>query len=758
MKDIYLNQTTQASLAKSISNLNDATNALVDEYVLKGLKDYEQVKVNLDSSGFNGLLELTNATTGQPIVTQNKNNSVLAFTALPNTNYVIRVTGKDANITGDYVLNTSSDGTTTASSNTITQVNSTAPSNVMTITDKSIAQAGGSSTGEKSAAASASTLVSSAPSKEVVAPSLISPIALSASTGNLNLTTVAPTKSSLPVPPIALNLPTVSSAAAPTIGVNPPATIDTPATPPVIPAMSPAPSISAPPVLATTLSIATPSATGNKPAISPAASPTLSTSNPPVGSAPATTPVVSTATPSITEQTTPATSAPLATSNKPAASTATSPAASPALPKDNPTIGRSPVTTPAAIATTPAVSSATPAVSPATPLASTATTPAASSNAVGNTPAKIPAIPPSLAIANPSAATTATNTNPVTTSTSNPAPIGNAITPNATSATFTVGTNNLLNIQNAGAIQFTAGVSSAAFKNEMGAFIVDDEQGRINGILPGAAGYLAAAMSKSQVIGAGSRPLDFPAGSRLGFYLVQNGTTAQVKADLAAGKTSTLPVFFQTGNTDGSEHLKITQSGNNVTFAWEDTIGGGDRDFNDLVVNATLPVNTPLSTANAPGALSTIDLRDISGVRATSVTVGGSSSYDNFIGFYRVDDASGKIDTFNPGDAGYAQAALGRNVILYNKTAGNATPSIEGGGILAPYAIANGTPQSFLDRNPTNQGSGNLPHAYFAFIGANPDKVQHIQLLGDNKFGFEDTFGGGDRDFNDVTAQIRVTT
>ncbi len=336
------------------------------------------------------------------------------------------------------------------------------------------------------------------------------------------------------------------------------------------------------------------------------------------------------------------------------------------------------------------------------------------------------------------------------------APNGTAITPSANSATFTVGTNNLLNIQNSGAIQFTSGASSAAFKNEMGAFIVDDEQGRINGILPGAAGYLAAAMSKSQVIGAGNRPLDFPAGSRLGFYLVQNGTTAQVKADLAAGKTPTRPVFFQTGNTDGSEHLKVTQSGNNVTFAWEDTIGGGDRDFNDFVVNATLPANTPLSTANAPGALSTIDLRDISGVKSASVTVGGSSSYDNFIGFYRVDDASGRIDTLNPGDAGYAQAALGRNVILYNKTAGNATPDIEGGGILAPYVIANGTPQSFLDRNPTNQGSGNLPHAYFAFIGANPDKVQHIQLLGDNKFGFEDAFGGGDRDFNDVTAQIRV--
>jgi Domain of unknown function (DUF4114) len=727
MKDIYLNQTTQASLAKSISNLNDATNAVADEYVLKGLKDYEQVRVNLDSSGFNGLLQLMNATTGQPIVTQNKNSSVLSFTALPNTNYAIRVTGKDVNTTGDYVLNTSSDGTTTASSNTTTQVVSTAPNNVTTITDNSIAQAGGSPTGVNTAAASASTILSSSPSTEVAVAPTNRPIALSASTGNLNPTT-APSKSSLPSPPIALSIPTVSPPTVPTIGVNPPAilapsmAIDTPGTIPAILAMPSALSITAPPVVPTVPSAA-PSATSSTPA----------------------TPPVIPAMPSALSITAP-------------------PTDSLTLAASSPTVGSSPATiptTPAAITTTPAVGTATPAIT-------TTTTPAATSTAVGSTPVRIPAIPPSLAIAAPGAATTATSTQPATTSTTNPAPvgaapIGTAITPSETPATIAVGTNNLLNIQNGGAIQFTAGVSSAAFKNEMGAFIVDDEQGRINGILPGVAGYLAAAMSKSQVIGGstpgggGNPPLDFPAGSRLGFYLVQDGTTAQVKADLAAGKTPTRPVFFQTGNTDGSEHLKITQSGNNVTFAWEDTIGGGDLDFNDLVIKATLPANTLPSIANVPGAQSTIDLRDISGVKAASVTVGGSSSYDNFIGFYRVDDASGKIGTLDPSDAGYAQAALGRNVILYNKTAGNATPSIEGGGILAPYMIANGTPQSFLASNPTNQGNGNLPQAYFGFVGANSDKVQHIQLLGDNKFGFEDTFGGGDRDFNDAIAQIRVT-
>jgi hypothetical protein len=49
-----------------------------------------------------------------------------------------------------------------------------------------------------------------------------------------------------------------------------------------------------------------------------------------------------------------------------------------------------------------------------------------------------------------------------------------------------------------------------------------------------------------------------------------------------------------------------------------------------------------------------------------------------------------------------------------------------------------------------------LSSTYTAFAGANADKIEHIRLLGNNIFGFEDTFGGGDRDYNDlvITAAI----
>ncbi|NET54167.1 MAG: DUF4114 domain-containing protein, partial [Merismopedia sp. SIO2A8] len=34
------------------------------------------------------------------------------------------------------------------------------------------------------------------------------------------------------------------------------------------------------------------------------------------------------------------------------------------------------------------------------------------------------------------------------------------------------------------------------------------------------------------------------------------------------------------------------------------------------------------------------------------------------------------------------------------------------------------------------------------------DSVDHIRLLADNTFGFEDKFGGGDQDYNDLIFQV----
>ena len=81
---------------------------------------------------------------------------------------------------------------------------------------------------------------------------------------------------------------------------------------------------------------------------------------------------------------------------------------------------------------------------------------------------------------------------------------------------------------------------------------------------------------------------------------------------------------------------------------------------------------------------------------------------------------------------------------------------IIGGRIYAPVVVAQGSLIDFVNNNPTNGGDANDIHAYFNFVGANPDGVDHLKLLGNNTFGVEDMYGGGDRDFNDLVVNMNI--
>jgi hypothetical protein len=140
------------------------------------------------------------------------------------------------------------------------------------------------------------------------------------------------------------------------------------------------------------------------------------------------------------------------------------------------------------------------------------------------------------------------------------------------------------------------------------------------------------------------------------------------------------------------------------------------------------------------------------------------AAFDNFAGLYKVVDAKGGIDLdgngtvdLGPGDPGYAKAAIQQrltslDLIVANQATATITGQLEGGSIYAPFLIANGRPEALLDGNPNND-----PAVYFPFLGANADGVDHVRLLGDNTFGFEDLPGGGDGDFNDLVLQVKFT-
>jgi len=49
-------------------------------------------------------------------------------------------------------------------------------------------------------------------------------------------------------------------------------------------------------------------------------------------------------------------------------------------------------------------------------------------------------------------------------------------------------------------------------------------------------------------------------------------------------------------------------------------------------------------------------------------------------------------------------------------------------------------------------------NTYWAFSQANPDGQGHLWNYGVNTWGWEDTRGGGDRDYNDMIVQLDFTS
>ena len=90
---------------------------------------------------------------------------------------------------------------------------------------------------------------------------------------------------------------------------------------------------------------------------------------------------------------------------------------------------------------------------------------------------------------------------------------------------------------------------------------------------------------------------------------------------------------------------------------------------------------------------------------------------------------------------------------MNNQGSATYTGSFQPGSIFAPFIIVDGKPDAILDGNQNND-----PAVYFPYLGANSDQTDHIRLLGNNTFGFEDMVKGGDKDFNDIILRVNLTT
>lgn len=298
-------------------------------------------------------------------------------------------------------------------------------------------------------------------------------------------------------------------------------------------------------------------------------------------------------------------------------------------------------------------------------------------------------------------------------------------------------------------IKFSFKSKSIEEIKEIGFFSVDDDEGTIDGISPDDERYIEAALNRAQSIFSvlGNAPqgfdtniekiLEFSSDTRFRFLSVKNGTIDGVKK----GKIKLSQVAFSS-----DDFLEVSDIEKN-SF---------DLDFEGVKIKMKLDADTKKAIGSGlQEKIEVLDLRseEITTKQTATFTVNREAAYDNFVGFFKVTDENGGIDIDGDGtadvlvgQAGYAEAAIQNRIAGIDLSVGNqSTQTFEGefepGSIFVPFLIVDGTPDAFTD-------------IYFPFLDSNSDGADHVMMLADNVFGFEDLAGGGDRDFNDIIVKI----
>ncbi|MEM9540353.1 MAG: lamin tail domain-containing protein [Cyanobacteria bacterium P01_E01_bin.42] len=290
--------------------------------------------------------------------------------------------------------------------------------------------------------------------------------------------------------------------------------------------------------------------------------------------------------------------------------------------------------------------------------------------------------------------------------------------------------------------------------NEIGVVKVDDDEGRIGGIRRGEAGYIEAALNRGKTVFSAlpdaifasfnaTRVLEFGQSDRLLFYMVQNSSRDIVLRDFKSGNAPPAVRFANDGNI-----VQISEDTDDLfSLMWDDGLGGTIKMRMEYSPDARMPLGIGLQGENEREL---IDLRGL-GERSATITVRSEAAYSNTVGLYVIDNETGTIDGLNPGDEGYTEAAIARRVTQFG--IGGTVANIEG--LLAPFIIANSTVEGFLNNNTDIPGAVDI-EVYFPYLAANSDGFDHLRLLGDNLFGFEDMSNGGDGDFDDMVFQVEI--
>lgn len=311
-------------------------------------------------------------------------------------------------------------------------------------------------------------------------------------------------------------------------------------------------------------------------------------------------------------------------------------------------------------------------------------------------------------------------------------------------------------------LQFNLSGKTSSATNELGIYLVDDTQGRVNGLLPTQAGYAQAAASRVQQLFANTatvgtrQELVAEAGQQFGFLLVRRGTLeewSQSNPDNLPQQSPLLLFSLDGANPQNRDAVRTkTISADTTQVRWEDSLTAAGRLFNDQSFTIKPVREAVLHMPGQPGQM----------VSTSFTLTGRSAGYRNEVGLFLVDDASGSINGIMPGDPAYAQAALSSETrqVIFSKTSkvgASRKITVPSQSYVSFYMVQNSTTTEFLSKNPGNQrGSG--PLAFFSIQQANPDLFNHQKWFSFKTFGFEDLYGGGDRDYNDILVRFSMGT
>jgi Domain of unknown function (DUF4114) len=172
-------------------------------------------------------------------------------------------------------------------------------------------------------------------------------------------------------------------------------------------------------------------------------------------------------------------------------------------------------------------------------------------------------------------------------------------------------------------------------------------------------------------------------------------------------------------------------------FGFADFFAGGDA------VHVARAVSVAQTVGGANNELAVVRMRQ-----------GGENSLQ--LTFYKVDDLNGTIDGKAPGHADYAALAQGH---AYQTTSGATGITGAGYGQFSEVLLKGVNAGDIVAMRLDNLTTG--AH-FWAFASAN-EKVNgqaaaHLINQGLNTYGWEDTYGLGDKDYNDMTVQLDFTS